>query len=373
MSFSSEQFFSRLNNLEDSQESIGNASKWLLSQYREAPQVAEFWKNYMLKKDVNTRRKLLAIYLVNHVVQQAKAKKIGQFQTAFGNVATEVLKDVYPVLPRDLKKKVRRVCDIWKDRGIFSKGVLDSIQTCLDSDSPASNDTHIPSQLKSLVASFEKLNKFGANTRALKLRFDKVFEALDPSSVVYEENFKTVTKIGQAAKDTTSQSIQLREAFIGQLQSLLEEEMQLLDEEKNAVAEIDMAISSTQAPDLNQTANYDDDILPTYEAGNDDDDDDEDGDNTTSNGSDLDDVSDTETNKLESNDNTTATTKRQNDTTSSDTSENKRQKLSSEEDVDHTVQEYEPESFSSNQTTSHNEGTSGVTSNIQDLLSKLAN
>lgn len=50
----------------------------------------------MLKRGVNTRRKLLAIYLTNHVVQQAKGKKIIQFQVAFGNVAAQVLRNVYP-------------------------------------------------------------------------------------------------------------------------------------------------------------------------------------------------------------------------------------------------------------------------------------
>lgn len=365
MSFSEDQFVSKLNSLEDSQESIASASKWLLSQYREAPQVAECWKNYMLKQSVNTRRKLLAIYLTNHVVQQAKGKKIGQFQIAFGNVAAQVLQAVYPDLPRDLKKKVKRVCNIWRDRGIFSKDVLDRIQTCLNAESLALEPVALPAKLKVFADSYGQMSKIEPNARAMKTRFDKAVESLDPSSVVYEENLKTVTKIGQVAKGTMSQSINLRESCVEMLQELLNEEKRILDEERNTLGEIEMILLSKDPSNINQ-ATSDDNILPSYEAGNDDDDDDEDDDSSSSH-SDSDQAGGESGAVVKG-------LKRPSDRTANEELQNKKSKASSEEINQDILEEaYEPETLVTNQDEENLEGATTVTSSIQDLLSKLAN
>ena len=135
MPFSSEQFTTKLNTLEDSQESISSASKWLLLQYRDAPKVAETWKECLLRPSVNTRRKLLGLYLMNHVVQQAKGQKIIQFQDSFGKVAAEVLGRINQEFPRDLKKKLSRVVNILKERNIFSKQVVNDIERSLKTES----------------------------------------------------------------------------------------------------------------------------------------------------------------------------------------------------------------------------------------------
>lgn len=361
MSFSEEQFVNKLNTLEDSQESIASASKWLLSQYREAQQVADCWKNYMLRKNVNTRRKLLAIYLTNHVVQQAKAKKIGQFQIAFGSVAAEVLKDVYPDLPRDLKRKVKRVADIWAERGIFSKEVLKNIQISLKSESGSTNAATLPPNLKEVADSYGELAKFDQNKKAIKSRFDKALEALDPSSAVYEENLKTVTKIGQSAKDAASQSITLRERRVENLKEILKEEERLLDEERNIVSEIDMMLRFKDHSDTHHGSN-DEDVLPSYEAGNDDDEDED---------SSSDSSSDSNENGKDSG--SLKGTKRQNEVTSSDEHDNKRPKLSVEETNENDQETYEPQNLAPDQTDRDFEGAPTVTSSIQDLLSKLAN
>ncbi|QLQ80986.1 hypothetical protein HG537_0E03410 [Torulaspora globosa] len=355
MSFSAEQFLSRLASLEDSQESIGGASKWLLSQYREASQIAECWRNYMKKKSVNTRRKLLGIYLANHVVQQAKGRKIGQFQEEFGKVAADVIRDVYPELPRDLKKKVKRVADIWKEREIFSVQVLKEIQAIFESEGSTVNEETVPLELRKLVSSWGELSKVEQYKQTMRSRFDKAVESLDPSSVVYEENLKTVTRIGQSSKDASSQAIKMREARISALQELLREEEKVLDDERNAMSEIDIILQSKNPRDVNQISE-DQDLLPTYETGNDGDDDEESSDNDSSD---------------ESKDAISAT-KRQNEETSMDGVNVKRSKIASEDAVGVSEEGYEPQNQSAGQTTEEYEGSPVVTSSIQDLLSKLA-
>lgn len=355
MSFSAEQFVSKLGSLEDSQESIAGASKWLLSQYREATQIAECWRDYMKKKSVNTRRKLLGIYLANHVVQQAKGRKIGQFQEAFDKVAAEVIRDVYPDLPRDLKKKVKRVADIWTERGIFSAQVLKEIQATFKSEGSAVSEEAVPPELTKLVSSWGDLSKVEQYKQTMRARFDKAAESLDPSSVVYEENLKTVTRIGQSSKDATAQAIKMREARISALQELLSGEEKILEEERSAMSEIDIILQSKNPRNINQ-ASEDQDLLPTYETGNDGDDDEDSSDN---------DSSDESKDRI-------LTTKRQSEETTIDGLAVKRSKIASEDTTGISEEASEPQNQSAGQTTEEYEGSPVVTSSIQDLLSKLA-
>ncbi|GAV56155.1 hypothetical protein ZYGR_0BA00610 [Zygosaccharomyces rouxii] len=364
MSFSEDQFVSKLNTLEDTQESISNASKWLLSQYKEAPRAAECWKNYMLKRGVNTRRKLLAIYLTNHVVQQAKGKKIIQFQIAFGNVAAQVLRNVYPELPKDLKQKVKRVCDIWRDRAIFSDEVLNDIRASLKVEDSESATELSPPKLSELIKLHRDILKAEQSTNVMKLRFDKSIEALDPSSVVYEENLKTVTKIGQAATDTANKSMSYRKRCIENLTDLLKEQQTLLDNEENLIEEVNMILRSRDPSNFETTA-QDDNILPTYEIGNDDDDEDDDGDKNSSSSSDEDTKND---------ENNAILAKREGEPplNTADEPESKRLKSSSIEQSAELEEAYEPEAPVPSSNSDQGESTA-VTSSIQDLLSKLAN
>ena len=277
MPFSSEQFTTKLNTLEDSQESISSASKWLLLQYRDAPKVAETWKEYMLRPSVNTRRKLLGLYLMNHVVQQAKGQKIIQFQDSFGKVAAEVLGRINQEFPRDLKKKLSRVVNILKERNIFSKQVVNDIERSLKTESSPVEALVLPQKLKDFAKDYEKLVKMHHNVCAMKMRFDKSSDELDPSSSVYEENFKTISKIGNMAKDIINESILKRESGIHKLQSTLDDEKRHLDEEQNMLSEIEFVLSAKDPSRLNKNVD-EDNIIPTYEVG-DGDDDDDDGDN----------------------------------------------------------------------------------------------
>lgn len=358
MSFSAEQFVNKLNTLEDTQESIASASKWLLSQYREANQVAECWRNYMVKNNVNTRRKLLAIYLANHVVQQAKAKKIGHFQDAFGAVAAEAMQEVYPSLPRELKKKVKRVADIWAERAIFTKDVLKKIQASMKAESSAVEAGSLPHNLRELAGTYSGMAKMEHNTRAIRMRFDKAVEALDPSSVVYAENLKTVTKIGQTAKDATTQSLKMRERRVQLLEKLLNEERAFLDEERNSLSEIEIVLLSKDPRNSNQEAE-DQDLLPTYEASDDEDEDDEEDRDSNRENSDRVDSAGPQG------------IKRPNWTATLEEPDAKRTKVASEEPANNEVG-YEPQNIVGDHNGPDLEGSPAVTSSIQDLLSKLA-
>ncbi|CCF58304.1 hypothetical protein KAFR_0E01500 [Kazachstania africana CBS 2517] len=351
MSFSEDQFISKLTSLEDSQESISNSAKWVLSQYRDSNKIAKCWNSYVLRPDVNTRRKLLAIYLVNHVVQQAKGQKIGHFQESFNGVILNALSKIYRDFPSDLKQKVKRVVTIWKERGTFSKDTLNSLLRRFEDDSHSKAD--IPSDFKVAVTEYMKVRKNEHNIKSLKSRFDKSIMELDSSSVVYAENFKTVNKIAHVTKDSILNDITSRKKTIAELSRLLDEQKNKLEESESMMSEIDFLLLSKDPSKMDQ-AEKNEDILPSYEYNNDDDDDDDDSSSSDNDGE------------------KTANKRSQPVYAEDDEQEDvKRTKVTDYSDENNTS------SDTNNEEIENNDGNiaegSGITSNIQDLLSKLAN
>ena len=391
MSFSSEQFVAKLNRLEDSQESIASASKWLLSQHRDAPKIAESWKQYMLREDVNTRRKLLAIYVVNHVVQQAAAQKIGHFQEDFSTVIEEVLITTFPEFSSDLKKKIARVVGIWKSRGIFSRETLNKILANFEKNQKinSSVNVNVPPKLKPVADIMQRIEKIQINAHAMKTRFDNAISELDPSSVVYDENYKTVQKVGGLAKNNIESSVQERKKLINALQSLIEEQNKFVTEGETMQSEIDFAISSKDSANATGTGKDDEDVLPTYEATDDTNADSEsdsdsdssiDGDDkvkpeSTDQGLSSDTLDVLAKMKALTESNNTNNLKRSNDELDNDeANDSKRQK----EDNDETGMTYDQSNEDEDEDDGETEHVStdhsdAVTSSIQDLLSKLAN
>ncbi|KAL3231181.1 Uncharacterized protein RNJ44_00820 [Nakaseomyces bracarensis] len=404
MSFSASQFIGKLNTLEDSQESISSASKWLLSQYREADRVAETWRDYMIKKSSTVRRKLLGIYLLNHVVQQAKSQKMDHFHKAFSKVVPMVLSETYKDFPLDLQKKVKRVTDIWYDRGIFHKSILleiraiikkvnesgvhgESIKGSSKSSSKISSShkssrgsaaagavaatsiTDLPSDIQKYLTLIKETRKLSQSSKSLKERFEKSAAELDVSSHVYAENYNTVVKIAQLATDSTNEVITKRKQAIELLEELLNSEKKLLEQSQTELTEIDFTLlSKDPAKVLN--VNTDNDALPTYTADENDNDSDSDDERNSSSSSSSDD-NDSDSNGKD-NDLSTKMKRASEDIESDDPQ--KKLKSDNSQSNDENA-EYDPftSHIDNNKSEDDNESSEPITSNIQDLLSKLAN
>lgn len=403
MSFSANQFIGTLNTLEDSQESISSASKRLLSQYREADRVAETWKDYMFKKSLNVRRKLLSIYLLNHVVQQAKSQKMEHFHKAFSKVVPEVLTEVYPQFPLDLQKKVKRVADIWYDRGIFHKSVLveirsiikkinesgahgDSISSSSSSikkggpSSSSSSQDLLPPDLQKYLTLLKDLKKLSQSSKSLKERFEKSAAELDPASHVYEENYKTVEKIANLATDTTRQEMSHREQIIKLLDDILQSERKHLEQNHTALTEIEFTLLSKD-PTKTLDVQTDNGGLPTYTTNENDNDSDSDGNKSSSSCSDSDDDRDSGIKSREKDQMPLPEKKNPRRSSHDENSDNQHKKQKTESGESPEVNpddagEYDPLNHTDDGTKNlpnDEESSEPITSNIQDLLSKLAN
>lgn len=388
MSFSPDQFVDKLQQLHDSQDSIATSAKWLLSQYRDADAIAETWKRYVTQKKLPERKRLLAVYLVNHVVQQGRSQGIEQFQTAFAKVLIDTLPMVSLHFPPELQSKLKRVVNIWKQRKVFDPASLQQIDVnlhkAISSSSTASSgksngstrgdrpEVHVPSNIQPIVSLYQKINKNKHNIPALKSRFDNAINDLDINSVVYEENFQTVTKIAKVTQDTIKESMGNRNELIEYLQTLLNQEAKSLDQDRVLLNEIEFSLDSKDPAKIASSGganNNNDDVLPSY-GGNDSDSDDDD------NGRDSDD-SDREDAKND--DEVTVMPKRQLDGGADEEApiESKKPKSAN---IDADEEEYiveggddDDDALETNDTAAADNTESTVTSSIQDLLSRLAN
>lgn len=386
MSFSPEEFVDKLQQLQDTQDSISSSSKWLLSQYRDSDIVAETWKRYVTQKKLPDRKRLLAIYLVNHVVQQGKSQRIGQFQNSFAKVLVDTLPVVFSHFPVDLQGKLNRVVGIWKQRKVFNLNVLEELEKEIknitttssgnSSNSRSSTSSratvssqNIPSNVQPIVELYRKLNKNRHNIPALKSRFDNAINELDIHSVVFEENFQTVSKIANVTQDTIKESMGNRDELIKILQKMLHDEEKCLEQDHVLLNEIEFSLDSKDPTKLHINGGNlqdDGDVLPSY-GGNDSSDDD----------SDSDSDSEMECKGKDDDDEVVAVPKRSLEDVSEDNkSLEKKQKLGEEKSNSNDDEEeyiIESENDREEPDTGHEVSEMSVTSNIQDLLSRLAN
>ena len=274
-----------------------------------------------------------------------------------------------------------RVFDIWKDRYIFSKDVLFKIQDTMKSSSSSlssssSGSSSIPTNLKELTKKQTEIIKIAQSLYASKLRFTEAASSLDPSSVVYAENYKTVVRIGQAAKDVATQSIDIRKSTIEILNNLLKEEKKSLEQDENSFGEIEMTLASKDPLNMNNS-DADEDILPTYEASEDEKSSDEDNDEERDTLQNRNKEQEPVNNETQIDNNILKRSLATSEISQRDDGSSIKKLTTASDKVSFKEQEeeYDPFSASGNTESTNNEvgASNAVTSSIQDLLSKLAN
>jgi regulator of Ty1 transposition protein 103 len=77
------------------------------------------------------------IYLANEVAQQSRARKKDEFPRAFGGVIAEAMDIAYRGTTADVQGKLRRVLEVWRQRGVFEPAVLGGIDQRLEGIPPS--------------------------------------------------------------------------------------------------------------------------------------------------------------------------------------------------------------------------------------------
>jgi hypothetical protein len=75
------------------------------------------------------------------VTQQSKARHKEDFLNAFSPFIADASSVAYKGAPADVQGKLRRVVDVWRERSIFDKEVLQDLENRLAGESPAAART----------------------------------------------------------------------------------------------------------------------------------------------------------------------------------------------------------------------------------------
>ncbi|KAK7203754.1 RNA polymerase II-binding domain-containing protein [Myxozyma melibiosi] len=257
MSYSEDVVASKLSSVNETQEAIVNISQWIMFHRRHAAQTVKTWSKAL--NDAPTHRKLALIYLANEVIQQSRARKREEFLKAFAPVIADVIENTYRQTNADLQAKIRRVVDVWRQRDIFARSVLDDIQNRLndaDQKKPkaAAGSRRLGqgmtfgmglapeiSKLSSLHGQVNsRASTFGASFESASKSFSDLVDAEAlPAPTEYASRIESVLKALESAKSASAELAKAREEFIGQLQSLVDINKAALEAERKQRDELE--------------------------------------------------------------------------------------------------------------------------------------
>lgn len=286
MSYSEDVVFSKLSALNETQESIVGISQWIMFHKRYAEQTARIWARFVGNAPAN--KKLGLIYLANEIVQQSRAKKKNEFLQAFEKVLPSAIESTYRSVPSDVKARIKRVVDVWKQRQIFSPQVLQDIESRIskNSDSAKINDnvsgnsslglfgamsgggsSSTPQELSTLISTFQNTQKghenaFNAGKKSIK-DYDDLLQADNlPAPPIYAKRLADLLTAIQQSSFALKTQIKTRQDYERALKKLLQESETQSKEENdllNAVAakeqeaaEVKQEVESMLVSDLQQ-------------------------------------------------------------------------------------------------------------------------
>ncbi|KAK5682129.1 hypothetical protein LTS10_005254 [Elasticomyces elasticus] len=138
MAYTPDAVLAKLSTLNESQDSIVSVAQWLLFHRRHADKTSQLWLATLTSAPTSTNssppalsvaKKLNLIYLANEVVQQSRARGKQDFVLAFEPVVGEGVGAAYKGANEGTQGKIRRVVEVWRQRAVFSKPILDVVES----------------------------------------------------------------------------------------------------------------------------------------------------------------------------------------------------------------------------------------------------
>ncbi|KAH6591690.1 hypothetical protein BASA50_008547 [Batrachochytrium salamandrivorans] len=124
MAFAEGALVTKLQHLSSTQQSIQVTSQWLQFHRKHARTCVAVWAQELAKASPSKR--LGYIYLASDVIQNSK-RKGEDFCKEFESILPAVFATTLCHLDLDTKSKIRRVVDIWRERGVYPSGFLDML------------------------------------------------------------------------------------------------------------------------------------------------------------------------------------------------------------------------------------------------------
>lgn len=127
--FSENTFIKKLEELNNSSQSIQTLSLWLIHHRKHHQEIVEIWFRELLKAKAS--RKLTFMYLANDVIQNSK-KKGPEFGKEFGTILKKVFADLGSKnLDEKTKSSLERLLNIWSERGVYDNSQIIEFKAAL--------------------------------------------------------------------------------------------------------------------------------------------------------------------------------------------------------------------------------------------------
>ncbi|KAK5098223.1 hypothetical protein LTS08_006356 [Lithohypha guttulata] len=243
MAYNDEALRAKLATLNETQESIVSVSQWIAFHRRYADKIAQVWLTKL--KDSPPPKRLNYVYLVNDIVQNARARKRAEFPNAFSPIIAEAVQQAYRSSPTDIQGKLKRLLEVWKTRNVFEPSILAAIQARVDdvdNSKPASGKktlmgnslfnsstgTGMPKELESLGPLQTAVTKSDFTTRPVvdmaQAEYNKINDpsTTKPSAPVYAANLSSLIKKLASAEASLTETITARKALVADLRRLLD-------------------------------------------------------------------------------------------------------------------------------------------------------
>ena len=258
MAYNDEALKAKLSTLNETQESIVSVSQWIAFHRRYADRIAQVWLTRL--KDSPPPRRLNYVYLVNDIVQNARARKRTEFPNSFSPIIAEAVQHAYRSSPSDIQGKLKRLVEVWKTRHVFEESILAAIQARVDDvdklkpssgkktlmgNSLFSSSTGgVPKELESLGPLQTAVIKSEFSTRPLidtaQAEYDKLNDLATPrpSAPVYAASLSSLIKKLASAEASLTESITARKALVADLERLLNTNTEALAKDESLLVDL---------------------------------------------------------------------------------------------------------------------------------------
>ncbi|KAI8895053.1 hypothetical protein BC833DRAFT_602586 [Globomyces pollinis-pini] len=245
--YSEASLVSKLDKLVHTQESINALSYWLLFHNNRAKESVMCWCEQLTKAP--PQKKLFFLYLVNDILQQRK--KSESFLIEFKKVLPEVFKNSFKFIHPDIKQKVKRMLNVWKERRVYPTPFIQTLEHQADindlgkgqpqSAKPEQTMTDIPDQLKNIVKNLNSLKALDASKLASVSRINGI-----RASLFVKESFDNIhdTAALETGSEDVKKAIQLIETYQQLLASEIKARMNVVTDLTLFLQEQSLAVES---------------------------------------------------------------------------------------------------------------------------------
>lgn len=196
MSFSEASLLKKIQEVNNTQQSIQTLSLWLIHHRKYSKPIVQTWLQELLAAP-KCDRKITFIYLANDILQNSR-KKGSEFMKEFLNALPQAIENTSKVADTKSRFTLERIFNIWKDRKIYPDETIKKLKTTLhsqpkcDGDSPEENKTTngIVSNGKSRENPSQNTPKKEELKRKSSSEDSKPSDTFDSSSKLFKKSLK---------------------------------------------------------------------------------------------------------------------------------------------------------------------------------------